>query len=201
MKRSRTLYALVLLAAMTLLPATVAFAQEAAEGGGSLLGENRAWNAVWAIGTFLVLACILGRYAWGPIVKQMEKREKEVADTIANARAQQEESQKLLQKYEAALAASDAEAAKQMEATRQAAEQVRQEILAVARTEAQKLSAKAREEIEQAQKDAMDGLYRFAAELATDAAGKILRRELKPDDQRRLVQESLELIRQKAANQ
>jgi F-type H+-transporting ATPase subunit b len=159
------------------------------------------YNALWALGIFAVLLVILGRYAWKPILKQMELREKQVADTIAAARAQQEESQKLLQAYQARLAAADEEAAKQMEKTRQAAEAARQEILAAARAEAGKVSARAREEIEQARKDALDDLYRFAADLATDAAGKILRRELKPEDQRRLVAESLELIRQRAANQ
>lgn len=185
-------------AAVLLLPLCgLTWAAEAAEK--PQLIDPKQWiNALWALGTFAVLLMILGRYAWRPILKAMEDRERNIADTLERARAQQADSEKLLEGYKNKLQEADVEAAKRVEEARKAAEQVKAEILEAARKEAGQYSHQAAAEIHSAKQQALESLYKFAADLATDAAGKIMRKELTADDQRRLVAESLELIHEKA---
>jgi F-type H+-transporting ATPase subunit b len=188
----------VLTAAALLLPLCGLAWAEGGEAQKTVMESGGLPNALWALGTFAALLIILGRYAWKPILKAMEDRERHIADTIERARAQQEESEKLLEGYKNKLLEADAEAAKRVEESRKAAEQVKGEILETARKEAQQYSHQAAAEIHSAKQQALESLYSFAADLATDVAGKIMRKELTADDQRRLVDESLELIHEKA---
>lgn len=187
----------LLTAAAVLLSCGVAWA-EGGESEKTVMQSGGLANALWALGTFAALLFILGRYAWKPILKAMADRETHIADTLERARAQQAESERLLEGYKNKLQEADVEAAKRVEESRKAAEQVKGEILEAARKEAAQYSHQAAAEIHSAKQQALESLYSFAADLATDAAGKIMRKELTADDQRRLVAESLELIHEKA---
>jgi F-type H+-transporting ATPase subunit b len=156
------------------------------------------WNAVWAIGIFLGLVVVLGKLAWKPVLRALEQRERHIADTLANAAAQQAESQKLLTEYQARLDSADAEAAQRLAEARQAAAEARETILAAARTEAEALSKRAATEINAAKQVALSELYAFAGDLATTAAEKILQRQLTAVDQHQLIEESLAEIRARA---
>lgn len=179
-----------------LLPTGAAWAEE--HGGGSPMDSGSVYNALWAIGLFLVLLAVLTRLAWRPVITGMQQREQRIAETISRAEAQNAESQRLLAEYQARLEAADKEAAERLaEARRQAAE-ARETILAAARAEAEDVTKRARNEIDAARQSALDELYGFAAELATTAAEKIIRRNIGPADQSRLIAESLEQIRARA---
>jgi F0F1-type ATP synthase membrane subunit b/b' len=82
-----------------------------------------------------------------------------------------------------------AEARRDAEALRQREEQR-------ARTEAETLLDRARREIEIAKDTAVKELYQRATVLATDAASRIIRRELRPEDNERLVAESVAALEQ-----
>ena len=51
--------------------------------------------------------------------------------------------------------------------------------------------ARARQEVQLAQDAAVSELYNLAADLATEAAGRIIRRQLSPADHAELVRESI----------
>jgi F-type H+-transporting ATPase subunit b len=191
---------LALPAAIVLACTASALGQENAGEEASPVTSGNLYNALWAVGTFAVLLVVLGKFAWKPVMRAMEAREQHVADLIAKAQAQQQESQRLLEDYQRRLEQVDHEAAKRMEEARRNAEKARAEIMAAARAEAEKAIRQATADIDAARRQALEDLYRYAAELATDAAGKIMRKELNPQDQRRLVAESLELIRQRAGS-
>jgi F-type H+-transporting ATPase subunit b len=71
------------------------------------------------------------------------------------------------------------------------AEDTRSEILGEARSEADKLVERAREEITAEKERAMAELRTHVANLALDAAGKLVRSQMSGDTQRRLVEEFL----------
>jgi F-type H+-transporting ATPase subunit b len=168
-----------------LTAAAPALAAEDGIFGGSLM------NAVWALIIFGLLLAVLGRYAWGPIVRQLEQREKKVAETIFDAERQRDEATAMLEEYRQKLDQAKAEAEKLMQKTVSDAEQVKQRIVDEAGEEARQARDRAVLQIGQAKKDALAGIFAQAAELATDAAGQILRRELSPQDHQRLVEETL----------
>jgi F-type H+-transporting ATPase subunit b len=185
--------AILLWTACLLLEEGQALAQ-AGEGGRTVTQSGSLYNALWAIGIFLMLLAILGRFAWRPILRAIEQRERHLADTLDRAQAQQAESQGLLARYRGLLDSADAEANKRLEQARQAAGEAREKILAAARAEADEFARRATGEIQAAKEQ----VHAYAAELATRAAEKIIQKELNPQDQRRIVDLSLEQIRRRA---
>ena len=57
--------------------------------------------AIWTLLVFVVLLAVLWKFAWGPIVAGLEKREQAIADNIAAAKRQHEEAKRLVAEYEA----------------------------------------------------------------------------------------------------
>jgi len=148
-------------------------------------------NALWTTIIFLLLLLILKRYAWGPMLEALRRREQFIAETIESARKQREEAEHLLQQYREQLEKAQSEAQSIIEQSRRRAEEIRQRLHEQARVEAERMLREARQEIETAKENALRELYDAAADLAVGLAGKILKRELSAEDHRRLIEESL----------
>ena len=103
--------------------------------------------AIWTAIVFLVLLGVLGKFAWGPIVDGLEKREQTIADNIAAAERASEEAKAMLAEYEAKLAGAADEVRAMLEEARRDAEHTKQEILA---------EAKSARQAEQRPRDARD---------------------------------------------
>ena len=173
----------------------------AAESGGIEQYAGTIGQSVAAILVFLVLLVVLGRWAWKPLIRQLQLREKQIADTIAGAEKREKEAMELLEQYRQRLAKAETDAQKVLEESRKQAVAAREQILEHARLEARESTAKAVEEIDSAKRDALGELYDLTAELATDVAARIIKRNLRPEDQRRLVEESLQDLRSRVAGQ
>jgi len=173
----------------------------AAEGekGGFYFGDLG--QAVASLIIFGILLVVLGKWAWKPIIKQLEGREHRIAETIQNAQLRAAEAEALLEQYRKRLAAAEAEAGEVLNQSRKEAAAAREAILQAAHVEAQRLGEQSRSEIEQAKTSAIRDLYEQAAVLATDVAGRIIRRQLSPDDQKQMLQDALAEIRQKAGRE
>jgi F-type H+-transporting ATPase subunit b len=156
-------------------------------------------QAIAAMLIFLILLAVLGKWAWKPIATQLRLREQEIADAMARSQKRENESQELLAQYKARLDRADADAQEVLARTRKEAAEVRQSILTTAHDESRKFAEQARQEIEQAKQSAMNELYDVTASLATEMAGKIIHKNLTPEDQGALLQESLEDIRRRAS--
>jgi F-type H+-transporting ATPase subunit b len=147
---------------------------------------------------FFVLLWVLKRWAWGPLVQQLHQREKTILDAVANAEQREQEATDLMNFYKAKLEAAEIDAQEVINTSRREAGQVRDQILTTAREEARKSADSARQEVERAKEDALRSLHQSTAELATDIAGRVLKKDLSPDDQRRLLEHSLAEIRKQA---
>ena len=72
----------------------------AAEGeGGASSGAGDLGQAIATVVIFLLLLAVLGRWAWRPIVSQLQQREQRIADTISAAQKREKEAQDLLESY------------------------------------------------------------------------------------------------------
>lgn len=185
------------LASLAIMVLAVALPALAEEAPGNPTQVDRYINAAWALGVFFVLLAILGRYAWKPVMKALRDREQAIADIVGDAERRGQESEKLLSDYRARLEAVHSEASKMLELARTQAAAAREDILKQAKEAASATVTRAQREIEIAKRDALQQIYQTTAELATAVAGKILHRELKPDDHRRLVTESLEKLKER----
>ena len=151
-------------------------------------------NVLWTLITFFLTLFVLGKFAWGPILDMLQKREDFIKDSLDAAKKDRDEAQASLARYEERLASARAEATEIVEEGRRDAEAVRQRIEAKAQEEADKMIARAKREISIARETSVKELYAVSGQLATDLASKIVGRELKADDHQRLIDEALDQL-------
>ena len=125
------------------------------------------------------------------LVKALDARDEKILGEIraaeaaqAKAKAAQSEFEKRLE--EARTAADDMIRKARSEADRQA-----DELRTRSQRELEDMRLRATQELESAKRTALAEIHAVAATLATTVAGKILKREIQPGDQKRLVDESL----------
>jgi F-type H+-transporting ATPase subunit b len=169
-------------------------AQGSDTGGQSNLFAGDVGNAVWTLVIFLLVLFVLGKYAWGPILTALQGREQFIRDSLEKAKHEREAAEALLRDYEERLANSRAEATAIVEEGRRDAEAVRHRILAEAKEEGERTIERAKREIQLATDTATKELYTLSARLATEMAGRILGRELGPQDHERLVGEAIDQL-------
>ena len=152
-------------------------------------------NALWTLIIFGLVVVVLGKYAWGPILNVLNERERKIRESLEAARREREEAERLLEKYTQQIEQARSEASKIVEAGRKNGEEAARRIQEQARQEAAEIVERARHEIELATEAAKREVYDLAAELAVEVAGRIIKKELKPEDHKALVAESIERMK------
>jgi F-type H+-transporting ATPase subunit b len=147
--------------------------------------------AIWTFVVFLVVLGVLWRFAWGPIVAGLQKREQRIADNIAAAQRQNDEAKALLVQYEQKLANAANEVREIVAEARRDAEYTKQDILAQARAEAEAIKNRGLLEIETATSAALKELGEFGANLAVELAGRIVKARLRPEDHDELIKQTI----------
>jgi len=147
--------------------------------------------AIWTVVVFLVLLGVLRKFAWGPIVAGLERREKMIADHIAAAEQSHADAQRLLAEYEGRIAKAHDEVRALLDEARRDAEHTQQDIVAKAKVDAEAELARAKREIETAKDQALITLAESAANQAVDLAGKILGAKLNPAEHISLIDKAL----------
>jgi F-type H+-transporting ATPase subunit b len=176
---------------MTALPALAAEAEPAGE---PSLFAGDLGNSVWTILIFVLVLVILGKFAWGPILKNLQARESFIHDALARAKRDRDEAEARLREYEERLASARAEATAIVDEGRRDAEVVKRRIEESAKVEADKMIDRARREIHLATVTATRELYDLSAKLATDLAARVLGREITAKDHERLISEAIDGI-------
>jgi F-type H+-transporting ATPase subunit b len=149
---------------------------------------------LWAAITFLVLLVVLSKFAWGPIVKMLDEREKTISEAIESAKKERAEAEKLLASQKDALAKATREAAEIAKRNQDEVEKLRQELTAKARKEAEELVASARKQIIEEKSKAAAELRGMVADLAIAAAAKLVKASLDDKAQRALVEDYLKQL-------
>jgi F-type H+-transporting ATPase subunit b len=147
--------------------------------------------AIWTFVVFLVLLAVLTKFAWGPIVRGLQKREQGIADNIAAAQRSYDEARQVLAEYEQKLANAANEVRLMLEEARRDAEKAGQEIIAEAKRSARAEQDRGVREVRTAMDQALKELSERSTNLAVELAGKIVQAQLKPADHARLVQETM----------
>jgi len=144
---------------------------------------------LWTAITFLLLILVLSKYAFGPIVRMLDERERTIRDAIDQAKKEREEAERLLAQQKESLVKAQREAAELAKRSQQEMEAFRQQLTAQARKEADDLVVTARKTIEEEKVKAVAQLRAEVADLAIAAAGRIVKSGLDEKAQRQLVDE------------
>ncbi len=153
---------------------------------GSLLSPEPGlifWTAI----TFILVMLILKKIAWGPILTALQERETGIQSSIDRALQAKDESEAILLKNRELLSKADAEADRILREGKDYAEKLRADITEKAQSEAKKMIASAKDEIEQEKRRALDVLRNEVADLAVKGAEKIIKTALDADMQKKIV--------------
>ena len=99
----------------------------------SSLVDVRPGLIFWTLVTFILVALLLRRVAWGPILKVVDEREKTIAASIESAKRERAEAERLLAEQKEAIQKARAEAAEMMRRNTEDVEKLRTELVAKAR--------------------------------------------------------------------
>lgn len=168
---------------LVLLPAWAV----AAEGGFINLDKSLIVQAL----NFLLLLFILWWLLYRPFVAKLEERTQAIKKSLEDAQAERAEAQRQQEEYRARLEAAHAEAQALREAALRDAAEEQRRIVEAARQEAARIVERGRAEIAQDVRRAKEELRREAGELAVAVAERLIRKSLREEDHRRIVQESI----------
>ena len=144
---------------------------------------------IWTAITFLLLVVLLSKFAWGPIVRMLDERERTIREAIEQAKKERAEAERALAEQKATLAAAQREAAELAQKSKQEVEVLRADLTAKARKEADDLVAQARKQIQEEKSKALAELKGQVADLAIDTARRLIQSSLDEKSQRALVEE------------
>jgi F-type H+-transporting ATPase subunit b len=135
---------------------------------------------------------ILRRFAFGPIIKTIEDRQariNESLDAAQNAASSVEENQR---RAEETLRQASTQAQEILRRAEKAAAEQRDQATADARTQAEAIVSRARAEIEQERAAAVAEIRRQVVDLALLAASRVIEANLDDDNNRRLVEQTIQ---------
>jgi F-type H+-transporting ATPase subunit b len=140
---------------------------------------------------FLLLLYILNRLLFKPLLARMDERSAKITKGLEDAEVAARDRELARAEREAAVAEARKEAANVIANANKIAGDTRDEILSKARADAEKVTERAREEITAEKEKAMAELRAQVADLALQAAGKLVRSDMNATTQRRLVEDFL----------
>lgn len=176
----------------TLVPASLVLAQGQEHGDSVSLFAGDFGNAIWTLVIFGLLLFVLGKFAWGPILSALQKREAFIRDSLSQAKQDRLDAEARLKELEQRLSLAREEASGIVEEGRRDAEVVKRKIEADARKEADVMIGQAKREIGLARDGAVEELYGLTARLATEVASRIIGKEIDAAGHERLINESIE---------
>ena len=157
-------------------------------------------TAVWTIVLFVVLVAVLGKFAWPPILKGLQDREQKIRGDLEGAEKAAREATQTLKQYHAKLAEAHEDSRKLIAEARAEAERAAAQLKESAAADVDQIRQRAQQEIVAAKEQALNELYAHTAALATQVAGRILQREIRPEDQQQLIDESVRQFREAQNN-
>lgn len=150
------------------------------------------WTALFTLLNFLAVFFVGKRFLWGPVMKIITDRQREIDDMYAEADSARTRAKALEEEYQAKLSVA-AQTSEKMVRDAVARGQAREEeILRHANQRAEAMLEKASADIQQEKKKALNDAKDEISELALAIAAKVVDRELTDADHDRLVEQFID---------
>jgi len=140
--------------------------------------------------SFIIVALLLKRFAYKPILNVLQQRREQIAQAHVNAEKIKQQLAEAEQRHAEILAKANAEAQKMIEEARTSAAHLADRKQQEAITAAEQIMAKAREASAIEHERTMTQLKRELGRLVVETTAKVTGKVLMPDDQRRLQEEA-----------
>jgi F-type H+-transporting ATPase subunit b len=140
--------------------------------------------------SFVIVALVLRRFAYKPILGILEERRQRIAEGLLNAEKIKQQLAEAEQRHAEILAKANAQAQKMIDEARDSAAQVAERKQQEAIVAAEQIVAKAREASAIEHERTMTELKRELGRLVVDTTAKVTGKVLTSEDQRRLQEEA-----------
>src|SRR5256885_5959050 len=148
------------------------------------------WLFLSQVISFVIVALLLRRFAYKPILAVLEERRRKIEEGQLNAEKIKKELAEAEKRYQEILAKANADAQKMIDEARESAahlsERKQQEAIAAA----EQIIAKAREASAIEHERTMESLKHELGRLVVETTAKVTDKVLTPEDQRRLQEET-----------
>jgi F-type H+-transporting ATPase subunit b len=165
----------------------VAWASEGEGGGFINLDKSLIIQAV----NFGLLLLVLTKVLYRPLLGVMEERSQAIKKSLEEAQAARAEAQREREEHAAKIQAAYAEAQAIRDAALKEAADEQRRLVDAAKAEATRLVDSARAELDQDVRRAKQDLRKEVSDLAVSVAEQLIRRSLRDEDHRRIVQDAV----------
>jgi F-type H+-transporting ATPase subunit b len=151
-------------------------------------------NALWTLVIFVLVVVILGKFAWGPILKMLQDREAFIHKSLADAKRDREDADARLKEYTGKLQAAHREMAEMMAQAQRDSQRLREEMKQKAKAEAETILTNAQRQIQLETARALQQIRHEAADMSVMIASKLLQRNLSKEDNAKLIEDALKQV-------
>jgi F-type H+-transporting ATPase subunit b len=149
------------------------------------------WKLGFQIVNFLLLLYLLNRFLFKRVLRMLDDRQSRISQGLEDAETAARDRELARAEREAALAEARREAEAMVQRAAKTAEATSADILAEAKASAEQITARARDEIAAEKDRALAEIRGEVADLALEAAGRLIGSEMDGPTQRRLVKRFL----------
>lgn len=141
----------------------------------------------WTTISFILLAVILKKYAWAPILDALQVRSETIEQSLQAAERAKAEVENLVKVRQEMMDAARSERDELLKETRELKDKILIEARTGATRESDKIINMARKQIEAEKNTAIKELKKQVAELSIDIAGLLIQAELKEDKKQKAI--------------
>lgn len=161
----------------------------AASAGGVNIGD-----IIVTILTFVILLFLLKKFAWGPLKKVMDDRERSINQDIDDAERAKMNAQRLEEENRKTLKETQDQVHKMLEEAKVQAQRQQEEIIHEANQRANGMLETAQSEIKSEKERALAEINNQVSELSVLIASKVLRKEISEQDQKDLIEKYIKEV-------
>ena len=152
---------------------------------------------VWTILTFVVLAIILKKFAWKPLLHAIEEREKNIQDAVQNSQKSQKEAMEFVEESKKNVSKSKEDASEIIQKAEQKAMTLRKAALFATEKECAEIKYNTQKEIQDIRNSFFFSQIVLMGDLGLEIASTLIHRSLNKEDHTRLLEEAIDSIQKR----
>ena len=146
---------------------------------------------IWTILTFLLLLTVLAKFAWKPLLKMLKDREEMIRNSLDDAEKAQAELARLNAEGEEIINKARSEAQEILSQGKASASKMKEDTLNDAKEKAKSITDDAQKQIQVEKEKAIAEIKGEVVNLSLSVAEKLIKKNLSPEDNKALIDESL----------
>ena len=152
---------------------------------------------IWSVITFLIVCAILSWKAWRPLMHALDERESQIRESLDKAEKIVKDQEKSSQENEALFNKAREEAKELIAQAKVAGEKLQLKLEKDGHEKYENLVTSATDKIESEKNKALNDIKKMVVEVAIEASEKIVKRNLNDDDNKRMVEETVDSFQNK----